>query len=247
MTSPPLVAPSALAQVARPLPIVVVLDASWSVEVAGLRSDIHEFLRRLPSELEKRATLRNSAEIALITMNHEGEDGVVLRTGEPEVAPYGFVRPSALIPPLNLVCDGVTRLDKALQLAVAILERRCQQIADAGRSFYRPYLAIVCDGAPTNGVGTKDEGKWRTEAARAAGAIEGKLFVEAFLPSGVPAGVLPELVGGAERVRKFDASALAAVVEAVSFSAERNASGTPSGLNRVRRDLDDTDPPPGAS
>lgn len=237
-----LVAPSALAQAARPLPIVLILDASWSIEVAGLRPDVHDFLRRLPSELEKRATLRNSAEVALITMNHEG---VLLRTGDPTAAPYGFVRPSALITPSNLVCNGVTRLDEALRLAVGILERRCEQIAEAGRSFYRPYLAIVCDGAPTDAHGDRDEERWRVEAARTAGAIEGKLFVEAFLPAGVPAGVLPELVGGAERVRQFDARSLAAVVEAVSFSAERNASGTPSGLDRVRRDLTDAyDSPP---
>ena len=223
-----LIDPDVLTQAARPLPVAVIFDWSWSMR--RVQHDIATALRALPDAFERRTVLRNSGEIALITMSHEG---VVLRTGDPDIPPYGFVRATAFIPPEEVECDGVTELDVALNLAVDVLERRCRQCLDAGRSIYRPYIAIISDGDPTDAEGDRDDARWRASADRMREAIGGKLLAEAFAPAGTPQGILAELVGGDDHIHDLDPATLASVVEVVSFSVARAATAEP-----VRRAAD---------
>ena len=247
MSTAPLVAPDTLAQTARPLPVVIVFDWSWSMR--HFTDQIERVLRKLPSEFDRRALLRNSGEVALITMNHEGAHGVTLRTGVPTQPPFGFVRASEFVVPISVTCDGTTELDRALELALAIVERRCEQIAAAGRSFFRPYLTIISDGDPTDDQGAPDDDRWRQASERVRQAVGGKLSVEAFVPETVDPGMLTELVGTPNRVHSFNPSRLAEVIEAVSFSAERGASDAPTPTAIVREDLrrrSDVAPSPGS-
>jgi len=231
MSARPLIDPDVLTQAARPMPVVVIFD--WSYSMRFVQQDIAAALRALPGEFEGRTVLRNSGEIALITMSHEG---VVLRTGEPDVPPFGFVRAPAFTPPDDVVCDGTTQLDRALQLAVDLLERRCRQCAEAGRATYRPYIAIISDGDPTDEDGASDDTRWRRPAQRVRETLDGKVLVEAFVPAGSPCGILAELVGGDDLVHELDPAKLAQVLEAVSFSAERGATTHPRSATDVVRD-----------
>ncbi len=197
-------------QAARPLPVVVILDCSWSMRHA--EQDILAVLRALRGELDDRTVLRDSLEIALITM---GRDGVVLRAGDPEVAPFGFVRGAAFTPPANVVCDGSSELHIALLLAADILERRCRQHAEAGRAIYRPYVAIVSDGDPTDNEGAADDIRWRAPASRVREILGGKVRLEAFVPAGAPCGILAELVGADGIVHAVDPAKIAQVLTAV--------------------------------
>lgn len=231
MSSRPLIDPDVLTQAARPLPVVVIFDWSWSMRRA--ERDIAAALRALPGEFEGRTVLRNSGEIALITMS---DDGVVLRTGDPLEAPFGFVRASAFNPPAEVRCDGTSELDLALSLAVDVLERRCAQCAQAGRAMYRPYIAIISDGDPTDAEGARDDTRWREPACRMRAALGGKVRVEAFVPSGASSGILAELVGGDDNVHELDPATLAKVLEVVSFSAEQAATSPATGATAVVRD-----------
>lgn len=226
----PLIDPDEFELVARPLPVAIVFDWSWSME--QFENQILPALQRLPSEFAKRPVTRNSAEIALITL---GED-VVLRTGDPDSPPYGFVHSSDFIAPAEVRCEGTTELDVALDLAVLLLERRCRQISESGRSMYRPYLAVISDGDPTDEEGEPDDTRWRAAAKRLSTAVEGRLSVEAFVPQDSQLGMLPELVGGRDRVRPFDPANLAAVIEAVSFSADRGGPQRRRPIDSVRDD-----------
>lgn len=233
MSARGLIDPDVLAQAGRPLPVVVIFDWSWSMR--AVQKDIEEALRRLPDEFERRTVLRNSGEIALITMSGEG---VRLQTGDADVAPYGFVRASAFVPPARVACDGTTELDRALDLAVDVLKRRCRQCTTAGRSIYRPYIAIISDGDPTDADGNPDDVRWREPARRMHAALGGKVSVEAFMPAGAPREILTELVGGDDKIHDLDPSKLADVLEVVSFSAEQSATSQPrSAADVVREDL----------
>jgi uncharacterized protein YegL len=232
--SRPLVDPDVLTQAARPLPVVVIFDWSWSMR--AVQGDIATALRALPDEFERKTVLRNSGEIALITM---GRDGVVLRTGDPSLPPYGFVPASRFVAPAEVVCDGVTELDVALELAVDVLERRCRQCVDAGRSIYRPYIAIISDGDPTDADGEHDETRWRAPAQRMREAIGGTVLVEAFVPAATRHGILTELVDGEDHIHQLDPAALANVLEVVSFSVACAATAQPPrrAADVVREDI----------
>lgn len=127
-----------LSQVARPLPVVLILDLSC----VPLR-DAEERARLLlcvPAAFESRAALRNSGEVALITT---GAEGALLQTGDAGQPPYGFVAAADLSQMRDTGGGSSADVRAALSLASAMVERRCRQIADAGRSSFRPYVALV--------------------------------------------------------------------------------------------------------
>ncbi len=234
----PLVSPDILDAVARPLSVAIIFDWSWTMR--GHEEQIAQALRDLPEEFGRRAVLRNSAEIALITMGVPetepvGQNQVRLRTGRPDEPPFGFRRLAQFTPPPEVVCDGVTELSVALDLAVDVVERRCAQVSEGGRSYYLPYVAIISDGMATDGNGAPDPVAWRAAAARAGACLGGRLAIEAFVPEDTPHGVLPDIVTEGKRVLDFTPRDFATVLEAVSFSAEQTATHDPAAI--VRGDL----------
>jgi uncharacterized protein YegL len=236
----PLVSPDVLDAVARPLPVAMIFDWSWTMRDHA--EQIAQALRDLPEEFRRRAVLRNSAEIALITMGipkaeSGGENQVRLRTGRPDEPPFGFQRLSQFTPPPEVVCDGVTELSVALDLAVDLVVRRCAQVSQSGRAFYSPYVAIVSDGLATDAKGAPDSAAWRAAADRANACLGGRLAIEAFVPQGTPHGVLPDIVTEGKQVLDFDPRDFATVLEAVSFSAEQSATHDPAAI--VRKDLEE--------
>ena len=236
----PLVSPDVLDAVARPLSVAMIFDWSWTMRAH--EEQIAQALRDLPEEFRRRAVLRNSAEIALITMGVPkaetgGQNQVRLRTGRSDEPPFGFRRLSQFIPPTTVVCDGVTELSAALNLAVDLVERRCTQVSQSGRAFYLPYVAIISDGQPTDGNETPDLDGWRAAADRAGACFGGKLAIEAFVPQGTEHGVLPDIVTEGKQVHDFAPRDFATVLEAVSFSAEQTATHDPAAI--VRKDLEE--------
>jgi uncharacterized protein YegL len=236
----PLVSPDVLDAVARPLSVAVIFDWSWTMR--DHEEQIAQALRDLPEEFGRRAVLRNSAEIALITMGVPqtetgGENQVRLRTGRPDEPPFGFRRLSQFTPPPEVVCDGVTELSVALNLAVDLVERRCAQVSQSGRAFYSPYVAIISDGLATDGDGAPDLDAWRAAAARAGTCLRGRLAIEAFVPQGTSHGVLPDIITAGKQVLDFAPRDFATVLEAVSFSAEQTATHDPAAI--VRKDLEE--------
>lgn len=240
--STPIVSRDVMSHAAMPLPVALIFDWSWSMrEHTG---QILEALRGLPAEFSRSSILRHSAEVALITMGvpkaeYTAGHQVVLRTGDPDEPPFGFRRMAAFTPPPKVECDGTTELDVALNLAVDLLERRLKQIAEAGRSPYRPYVAIVSDGAPTDAEGGRDDAGWREASRRLRAFLDGRLMVEAFVPKNRSAGILPEIIGDGNEVREFDPANLAQVIHAISSSVRRAADGNATPLDRIRKDIED--------
>lgn len=230
MSRSTLVAPDVLTQAARRLPIVLILDWSWSMR--HHRTLLTELVPRLPAAFDRRTVLRTSGDVAVITVNHEG---VLLRTGTADTSPFGFVRARDLVTAYDVVTEGTSPLHLALDVGVTLVEHRAAEIVAAGRSMFRPYIAIISDGVPTNSRDKHEEAAWNASARRAAQALEGRLFLEAFVPHGCAPGRLSALVGE-DGVRTFTPDAVAEVIEAVSYSAEHGAARVRP-HDRVREDL----------
>jgi uncharacterized protein YegL len=216
MTSP-LIPADALASAARRHPIALIVDCSWSVR--HHQAQVAELLRRLPGAMEKRGALRHSAELAIVYMNR---DGVAVQAGDPTVEPFGFHRLSEATLPAEVICDGVSQLGLALDLVADIIERRCRQISDMGRSFVCPYIGVLGDGIPTDAAGRREDIAWRAAALRVRELLDGCVRLEAFALAGTDGGVLPELVAGRGSVHPYDPNRVAEVIEAISFSVERS-------------------------
>jgi uncharacterized protein YegL len=211
----PLVATDTLAAAARRHPVALVVDCSFSV--SPFEQQVRELFRQLPSAMRSRPSLVASVELALITMSHEG---VRLRTGDPEVAPYGFQRLADLRLPLDAVCDGVSMLGDALSLAARIIQARCDQIAGLQRSYVCPYLGVLSDGEPTDARGAREDVAWRSGAKQVRGLLGERVQLQAFAPEGTDGGILPELIAGRGGIHPYDPAKVVELIEAISFSVE---------------------------
>jgi uncharacterized protein YegL len=78
-----------------------------------------------------------SVEVAIITFG-----GVVQPMQD-------FVSIEQFIPP-KLVADGLTPMGEAIECALDLLENRKQTYKDHGILYYRPWVFLITDGAPTD-------------------------------------------------------------------------------------------------
>lgn len=210
----PIFATNSFENVARRFPIAVIFDWSWSMR--HYIDHIQRTLNAVPSEFDAINVLRNSGELALITMFG---DGVQLRTGERDVSPYGFQRSLDFVAP-TVECDGISRLDLALDLAVDLIEARSADLRGRGRRHFAPFIGIVSDGHATDATGAPSPDNWRPAADRARAALGGRIKTAAFVPEGCSSEPLEAI---ADEVHALDAAQFAQVMRAVSFSAGDHA------------------------
>jgi hypothetical protein len=125
-------------------PVVLLLDVSGSMSGAPIEA-LNEGVSLLSQELlsDKLASMR--VEISIFTFG----DGVK------EV--QDFVSPSAFFPP-SLIASGSTPMGEAVVKACETLEVRKNKYKQAGIGYYRPWIFLITDGAPTD----SDTHYWRT-------------------------------------------------------------------------------------
>lgn len=114
---------------------VLVLDTSTSMSGAKI-DQLNKGLHALSEELKKDALARVRVELMIITF------------GPAQIA-QDFILARDFTPSM-LVADNDTPLGEALELALEQLELRKQVYKSAGVAYYRPWIFLITDGAPTD-------------------------------------------------------------------------------------------------
>jgi uncharacterized protein YegL len=123
-------------------PCILLMDTSGSMSgdpIAALNAGLQEYRE---SVLRDHLAARR-VELAIVTFG-----------GSVEVA-QDFVTPQAFTPPA-LTASGDTPMATAIVKGIHMLERRKEEYRTHGIGFYRPWIFLFTDGAPTD-----TDGEWR--------------------------------------------------------------------------------------
>jgi uncharacterized protein YegL len=127
-------------------PVVLLLDTSGSMKGAPI-DELRDGLAAFKSEIEQDELAALRVEVAIVGF---GGDAKLVQD---------FVTVDQLdLPPL--VADGQTPMGAAIELALDRLEARKSEYRAAGIQYYRPWVFLLTDGEPTDGV------RWQDAARR---------------------------------------------------------------------------------
>lgn len=116
-------------------PVILLLDTSGSMigdAINALNQGVILFKENI--QADTKASL--SVEVALITFG-------------PVRLVQDFVTMEQFTPP-TLVADGVTPMGEAIEYALDLLKARKEVYQDNGIQYYRPWIFMITDGAPTD-------------------------------------------------------------------------------------------------
>jgi uncharacterized protein YegL len=125
-------------------PCVLLLDVSGSMQGAPIQA-LNQGVELFAQELNTDRLASKRVEIAILSF------------GEGVQAVQDFVSPSAFLPP-RFEASGHTPMGEAVVQACGLLEERKQKYKQAGISYFRPWIFLITDGAPTD----YDTHYWRT-------------------------------------------------------------------------------------
>jgi uncharacterized protein YegL len=118
-------------------PCVLLLDTSGSMsgsKIAGLNAG----LKTLKEELIKDELAARRVELAIVTF---GDGGVRLH--------QDFVTALSFEPP-HLIAGGSTPMGEAVERSLDLVESRKEAYKANGIAYYRPWVFLISDGAPTD-------------------------------------------------------------------------------------------------
>jgi uncharacterized protein YegL len=156
-------------------PCVLVLDTSGSMDGRGIR-ELNEGLRGYQQDVAADAMAARRVDLA------------VVRFGETVSVAQEFTSPSRYVPE-EFAAEGATPMAAAVLKAIQILEDRKKEYKAAGIAYYRPWIFLFTDGAPTD---ADDHWRLACEAVR-RGEAAGKFTFFAFGVAGADFGKLREL------------------------------------------------------
>ena len=116
-------------------PCVLVVDVSSSMYGAPIDA-LNEGLERFTEELNNDPLASLRVEVAIVTFGSTAEVAQDFVTADQLKAP-------------TLVADGLTMMSSGINLALEKIEDRKQMYRDNGIDYYRPWLFLMTDGAPT--------------------------------------------------------------------------------------------------
>ncbi|MFS0519649.1 VWA domain-containing protein [Nostoc sp. UIC 10607] len=125
-------------------PVILLLDTSGSMSGQPIQ-ELNRGLAAFKADILKDSQASLSVEVAMITF-----DPIVKLTQD-------FVTIDQFTPP-TLEVDGVTPMGGAIEYALDFLESRKQTYKDNGILYYRPWVFLITDGAPTD--------SWQSAAQR---------------------------------------------------------------------------------
>ena len=120
------------------VPICLVLDTSGSMAGEPIK-ELNIGVSHFFDEIRNDEVAKWSAEICTVTFGPVTvvhEFGSTMQLGEPEA----------------LVAGGDTPMGKAVAQALKLLERRKADYTTAGLDYYQPWMVLMTDGQPTDGI-----------------------------------------------------------------------------------------------
>ncbi|NCJ07520.1 VWA domain-containing protein [Synechococcales cyanobacterium C] len=133
-------------------PVILLLDTSTSMAGPPVKALSHG-VGVFKEEVQRDTKAALSVEVALITFG-------------PVTLVEDFVTIDQFTPP-ELVADGFTPMGEAIHYAIDLLEDRKETYKSNGIQYYRPWIFLITDGAPTD--------EWQSAAQRLqAGDTDGK-------------------------------------------------------------------------
>ena len=119
-------------------PCVLVVDVSSSMYGKPIDA-LNEGLARFADEIGNDPLASLRVEVAIITFGSTAE------------VAQDFVTTDQFKPP-TLIANGVTAMGAGINLALDKIEERKQMYRENGIDYYRPWLFLMTDGAPTDSV-----------------------------------------------------------------------------------------------
>ena len=147
----------------RHIPAVLLVDISGSMAGASI-DELNQGLIEFGQALQEDSLALGRAEVSVISFNSEVKTEVGFRPATDYQAP-------------RLAANGLTSLNEAIIEALNAIEERKAQYKEQGVSYYRPWLFVLTDGAPTD---TNRESEARNRLQQ---AIRDKKVV--YMPMGI--------------------------------------------------------------
>ncbi len=126
-------------------PCVLLLDISYSMTGAAI-DGLNEGLRTFQNDISNDPLAQRRVEVAVVTFGNGGVQMV-----------QDFVTAGQFMPP-TLVADGATPMGEAIHLALDMVSNRKLAYKTNGIPYYRPWIFMITDGAPTD--------EWQAAAKR---------------------------------------------------------------------------------
>lgn len=151
-------------------PVVLLLDRSGSMAGEPLRQ-LNAALKLLRDELRRDALAARRVEISIVSFG-------------PVTTDVGFVTAERFDPP-ELTAGGDTPMGRAIETALNLLSQRKEEYKTHGIAYYRPWVFLITDGAPTD--------PWQNAAQRVRTEEDAKRI--AFFAIGVQGANMEQLAG----------------------------------------------------
>lgn len=117
---------------------VLLIDTSGSMSGPSIR-EINEGLKLFKNEVLNDNLARKRVDLAVVTFGGSNEVNVI--------SPFG---PIENFDPPILVAHGGTPLGKGILKAIELVEERKREYKSKGIDYYRPWIFMMTDGAPTD-------------------------------------------------------------------------------------------------
>lgn len=214
-------------------PVVLLLDTSGSMSSEGRIDELNKALNVFKDEILKDEVCSTRLEVAVITF----DDEAALKRD------FDLLLPEQEMPVLSP--GGTTNLVDGMTLSMQKLEERKAWYKSNGLQYYRPYIVLFTDGAPTNTAEEIEDLDRRIQEN-----FDAKKFV--FLPFGVGEAdmqMLAKLAAQTQDQRLKDVAVafklkdvkkFADVFKFVSASLSNGIKAAETGKNKVVQQLDPT-------
>ncbi len=129
-------------------PCMLLLDVSGSMQGEPIR-ELQDGLATYKDELAADALARKRVEVGIVTFGGTAQVELEFSTADSFVVP-------------RLAASGETPMGAAINLGLRQLEERKQQYRQNGISYFRPWVFLITDGAPTDA----DTPAWRDAVSK---------------------------------------------------------------------------------